>query len=100
MDSKYTGDNAYHVSSDSSDELLVDSKLSMCLRIVCMGADALSLVCLLLPYMLMEKAKGTMLGKLMQTYCILTLLALLAAFLHTLMEFVIPAANAACYIII
>ena len=100
MDSKYTGDNAYHVSSDSSDDLVMDSTWSMCLRIVCMGADALSLVCLLLPYMLMEKAKETMLGKLMQTYCILTLLALLAAFLHTLMEFVIPATNAACYIII
>ena len=83
---------------DSSDELFMDSTLSMFLRITCMGVDALSLVCLLLPYMLTDKAKGTILGKLMKSFCILSLLALLAAFLYTLMEFVIPTTNAACCI--
>ena len=84
--------------SDSSDELFMDSTLSMFLRITCMGVDALSLICLLLPYMLTDKAKGTILGKLMKSFCILSLLGLLAAFLYTLMEFVIPTTNAACCI--
>ena len=88
------------ISAGSSDELVMEAYLSMITRIVCMGAHALSLILLLLPYMLMQKVKGTTLGKLMKSHCILSLLALFGAFLHTLMEFVIPANNAACSITI
>ena len=84
------------ISTDSSDELLRGSSLSMSTRIVCMGAVAVSLTLLLLLYTLMEKVKGTVLAKLMKSYCILGLLALFAYILHTLMEYVIPASNAIC----
>ena len=104
MDSNSTVEN---VSNDTMedigtdhDELFMDTYLSMVIRIVCMGAHGLSLILLLLPYMLMEKVKGTTLGKLMKSHCVLGLLALFGAFLHTLMEFVIPANNAICSITI
>ena len=105
MDPNSTIDNNNNASNgiqnssvDSSDELFMDTYLSMVARIVCMVANALSLILLLLPYALMKKVKGTTLGKLMKSYCILALLALFAAFLHTLMEFVIPVNNAICSI--
>ena len=44
----------------------------------------------------MEKLKGTMLAKLIKSYCILALLVLFAYIFHTLMEYVIPANNAIC----
>ena len=84
------------IGTDSSDELLMETYLSMIMRIIFMGAHALSLILLLLPYMLMDKVKRTTLGKLMKSFCILSLLALFGTFLHVLMEFVIPATNAVC----
>ena len=104
MDSNSTIDNASNESknssTDSSDELLRGSSLSMSTRIICMGAVAVSLILLLLLYTFMEKVKRTMLAKLMKSYCILALLALFAYIFHTLMEYVIPANNAICSTIV
>ena len=91
-------DTSSSIEDNNVDELFMDTYLSMVARIICMAAHALSLVLLLLPYTLMKKVKETTLGKLMKSHCVLGLLALFAAFLHTLMEFVIPANNAICSI--
>lgn len=97
-DNNDTSNVSMHMNSstESDGELFMNSDLGVLLRIVCMGADALSLVCLLLPYALMDKVKRTTLAKLMKSYCILSLLALFAIFIYSLMEFVIPVTNAMC----
>ena len=89
-----------NISTDSSEEMLMDRNLSLIVRLIFMGADALSLICLLLPYMLTDKVKGTMLGKLMKSYCILSLLTLLIEVPYALMVFVIPGTNVACSVLI
>ena len=97
MDSNSTViDNASNDSMDISTKLLMGSSLSMGTRISCMGAAVVSLILLLLSYTFTKKVKGTMLGKLMKSYCILALLAIFAYIFHTLMEYVIPANNAIC----
>ena len=83
-------------SIDSSEEMLMDRNMYLAMMLIFMGVDALSLLCLLIPYMLTDKVKGTLLGKLMKSYCILSLLTLLIELPYTLMEFVVPATNAAC----
>ena len=88
-------DTNMDTSTDSSDDSLVD----MYTRIVFMVTDVLSLIILLLLYTFTDKVKGTMLGKLMKSYCILSFLALLGAFLHTLMEFIISVTDAVCNLI-
>ena len=91
-----TSNGNMDTNTDSSDESLAD----MYTRFVFMITDTLSLIFLLLLYTFTDKVKGTMLGKLMKSYCILSLLGLFGAFLHTLMEFVITVTNAAvCYVI-
>ena len=104
MDSNRTIDSASNDSMDintgSSDESLMGTSLSMSIRIIYMGAVVLNFIFLLLSYTLMEKARGTMLGKLMKSYCILGLVAMFGTFLHTLMEYVIPANNAICSTIV
>ena len=50
MDSNDNASNeSMNISTDSSDELLRGSSLSMSTRIICMGAVAVSLILLLLP---------------------------------------------------
>lgn len=93
-----TNDNS--TDSSSSEEMLMDRNMNMAMRLIFMAVDAFSLLCLLLPYILTDKVKGTMLGKLMKSYCILSLLTLFIELPYTLMEFVVPAANAACCTII
>ena len=79
--------------TDSND----DSSADLSTRIVFMITDAISLIVLLLLYTFTEKVKGSIQGKLMMSYCILSLLALLGAFIHTLMELVITVTDpAAC----
>ena len=81
-----------NTNTDSSDESLGE----MYTRIVFMVTDAISLIVLLLLYTFTDKFKGTMLGRLMKCYCILSLFALFGAFIHTLMEFVISVTDAWC----
>ena len=88
------------ISTDSSDEMFRGSPVSMSTRFICMGILVVSLILLLLPYTFMDKVKRTMLAKLMRSYCILGLLAVTAYILHTLFEFVIPATNAVCSIVV
>ena len=94
MDNEST--ESFNISTGSGDELLMGTYLSMVTRIICMGAHALSLILLLLPYMLMDKVKRTTMAKLMKSFCILWLLGLVSFLLYTLMEFVIPTTNALC----
>ena len=92
-------DSIDNASNDSMD-ISTGSSVSMSARFICMGALVVSLILLLLPYMFMDKVKGTMLAKLMRSYCILALLAVIAYILHTLFEFAIPATSAVCSIIV
>ena len=103
MDSNSSIDNAsddsMDISTDSnSNDELMGTYLGMAIRIICMGVVVLTLILLLIPYTVMEKVKGTILGKLMKSYCTLGLLAMFGAFIHTLMEYVIPVTNAVCSI--
>ena len=72
-------------SSDSGEEMLMDRNMNLVMRLIFMGVDALSLLCLLIPYMLTDKVKRTLLGNLMKFYCILSLLTLLIELPYTLM---------------
>ena len=69
-------------------------------RILCMGIFSMSAISLLIPYIVVDRVKDTMLGKLMKSYCCLSLLAVLAHFVYTLMEFAIETSNAICGLII
>ena len=94
MDSNSIFDNDSNANMDTSTDSNDDS---LAVRIVFMITDAISLVVLLLLCTFTDKVKRSMLGKLMQSYCILSLLALSGAFIHTLMEFVITVTDpAAC----
>lgn len=79
-------------STDSSDD---DSLGDFYTRIVFMITDAISLIVLLLLYTFTDKVKGSVMGRLMKSYCILSLVGLFCAFIHTLMEFVITVTNPA-----
>ena len=94
MDSTLNG--SMDINTGSNDELLRGTSLSLSSRLIGMVAAVLSFIMLLLAYTLMDKVKGTMLGKLMKSYCVLSLLALFAYILYTLMEYVVPATNASC----
>ena len=96
MDLNGTFDYDNATMNTSIDPVFMDSNLGKFLRIVCMAAHALSLVLLLLPYMLMDKVKGTVLARLMKSHCILSLVALFFTFIYTLMEYMIPATTAMC----
>ena len=70
------------------------------MRLIFMSIDALSLTSLLILYMVVKTVKNTMLAKLMKSYCIFALVALLTYFFYTLMEFRISVPGALCTIII
>ena len=78
---------------------MMNENLKIYIRMVCMGIFSLSLISLLVPYIMVDQAKNTMLGKLMKSYCCLSLLGVLAHFVYTLMEFVIPVTSEICGLI-
>lgn len=79
-----------------TDDTVDDMRIYHYGRILCMGIFSLSAICLLIPYIIVERVKSTMLGKLMKSYCCLSLLGVLAHFVYTLMEFAIETSNAIC----
>jgi len=88
----------FNNSTDDSDGDIINVRIYG--RILCMGIFTLSAICLLILYMVVDRVKGTMLGKLMKSYCCLSLLGVLAHFVYTLMEFAIETSNVVCALFI
>ena len=84
--------------ADDSSTYQDDQRRQM--RLIFMSIDALSLTSLLILYMVVKTVKNTMLAKLMKSYCVFALIALLTYFFYTLMEFRISVPGTICTIII
>ena len=90
--------NSTTAADDSSTNQDDQRRLQM--RLIFMSIDALSLTSLLILYMVVKTVKDTMLAKLMKSYCVFALIALVTYFIYTLMEFRISVPSAICTITI
>lgn len=96
LNNEYRNDILGKEAMDSDDNMFLNGNLGMYLKIVFIGADAVTLIILLLPYVLMDEVKGTIVGKLMKSYCVLSMVALLSIFVYTLMEHAVSVSRGVC----